>query len=61
MNYKDTALLSYYNGENLYIYDEDDPCYMSGNLALKNLDEQLSMYRIFEQLDASAVSGKLSM
>ncbi len=58
VNYKDTALLSYYNGENLYIYDEDDPCYMSGNLALKNLDEQLSMYRIFEQLDASAVSGE---
>lgn len=28
VNYKDTALLSYYNGENLYIYDEDDPCYM---------------------------------
>lgn len=58
LNYKDTALLSYYNGENLYIYDEDAPCYMSGNLALKNLDEQLSMYRIFEQLDASVVSGE---
>ncbi len=58
VNSKDTALLSYYNGENLYFYDENEPYYMSGNLAVKNIEEQLSIYRIFERLDASVVSGE---
>lgn len=52
------GLLSYYNGENLYFFNESDPYYMSGNLAVQNIGDQLSLYRIFEQLDVSVVSGE---
>ena len=58
VNGEGVGLLSYYNGENLYFFNESDPYYMSGNLAVQNIGDQLSLYRIFEQLDVSVVSGE---